>query len=165
MTIALTGHRPNKLGMEYEHDGPVSQSLMRQMEACITNYGATKIITGMALGADTLWALTAIRMGIPFIAAIPFKGQERMWPMHSQQRYKDILAKAESVVVVCEGEYAAWKMQKRNEWMVDNCDVLIAVWDGTRGGTSNCITYAKSKNKTMVALSIPVFGNARHLAR
>ena len=35
-------------------------------------------------------------------------------------------------------------MQERNEWMVNNCDVLIAVWDGTSGGTANCVKYAES---------------------
>jgi hypothetical protein len=29
----------------------------------------------------------------------------------------------------------------------DNCDILIAVWDGTSGGTGNSVKYAVSKNK------------------
>ena len=41
------------------------------------------------------------------------------------------------------GGYAAWKMQKRNQFMVDHSNLLIAVWDGSSGGTSNCVAYAK----------------------
>ncbi|MNP85294.1 hypothetical protein D3C76_1849670 [compost metagenome] len=38
-------------------------------------------------------------------------------------------------------------MQKRNEWMVDNSKFIISVWDGTKGGTGNCVKYAENKNK------------------
>ncbi len=43
-------------------------------------------------------------------------------------------------------------MQKRNEWMVDNCDMLVAVWDGTDGGTYNCIDYAKRMKKPRILI-------------
>ena len=40
-------------------------------------------------------------------------------------------------------------MQKRNEYMVDRLigvnDILLAIYNGsTKGGTANCINYAKS---------------------
>jgi len=48
-------------------------------------------------------------------------------------------------------KYSIDKMQKRNEWMVDNCDLLIAVWNEDKsGGTYNCIQYAKSVNKEVI---------------
>ena len=34
-------------------------------------------------------------------------------------------------------------MQKRNEWIVDNSLRLLALWDGSKGGTANCVTYAR----------------------
>ena len=51
---------------------------------------------------------------------------------------------------MCDGGYAGYKLQKRNEWMVDHCDILIAVWDGTSGGTANCVNYAQSVNKEKI---------------
>ncbi len=44
-------------------------------------------------------------------------------------------------------------MDKRNKWMVDNCDLLIAVWNGTSGGTANCVNYAKSINKQIIIIN------------
>lgn len=44
-------------------------------------------------------------------------------------------------------------MQKRNEWMVDNCDILIAVWDKSPGGTKNCVDYAESKKKQIIYIN------------
>lgn len=68
--------------------------------------------------------------------------------------YNNILNKADEVIIVSYGNYAAWKMQKRNEHMIDrlsnNNDFLIAVWDGSSGGTANCIKYAKNMNKNII---------------
>jgi uncharacterized phage-like protein YoqJ len=147
MILALTGHRPNKLGGEYNHVGPVSSKIITVLMAVILDNKPEYIITGMALGADTLWAYAAIATETPFIAAIPFKGQENAWPHRSQVGYYELLGRAKEIVVVCQGGYAPWKMQKRNEYMVDHCDRLVAVWDGSSGGTANCVAYAKTIGK------------------
>ena len=36
---------------------------------------------------------------------------------------------------------------KRNESMVDLCDCVLVIWDGTSKGTKYTIEYAKKKNK------------------
>lgn len=101
----------------------------------------------MAQGVDLIWAITAIKIGIPFIAAVPFSGQEKIWPKKSQDLYNRIIAKASEVVFVSEPGPAAWKYQVRNKWMVDRSDILVAVWDGSSGGTENCYRYAESIDK------------------
>ena len=105
------------------------------------------IVSGMALGVDQLFAEICISSGIPLIAAVPFIGQESAWPAPSQGIYKRILSGAAQTIVVCEGGYAAFKLQRRNEWMVDHCDKLLAVWDGASGGTGNCVAYAEKVGK------------------
>jgi len=97
----------------------------------------------MALGVDQDFAFTCVEMQIPFIAAVPFLGQESTWPRESQEFYRELLAHAYCQYVVTGGGYSAHKMDRRNRWMVDNCDILIAVWDGSRGGTYNCVEYAE----------------------
>ena len=34
---------------------------------------------------------------------------------------------------------------KKNEYMVDNSDYVIAVWNGKPSGTGNTVTYARKK--------------------
>ena len=41
-------------------------------------------------------------------------------------------------------------MQKRNEYMVDNSDYVIAVWNGKPSGTENTVKYANKKNKVVL---------------
>jgi uncharacterized phage-like protein YoqJ len=147
MIIAVTGHRPDKLGNEYNMKGPISKKIYSRLDDLVAQLKPTKIITGMALGVDMIFANLAINRKIPLIAAIPFVGQEKKWPIESQRIYNRILSYAEQKVIVSPEGYASWKMQVRNEWMVNRCDILIAVWDGTEGGTYNCVNYAISKEK------------------
>lgn len=36
--------------------------------------------------------------------------------------------------------------------MVDNSDAVIAVWDGTAGGTKNCFDYATKIGKKIIRI-------------
>lgn len=115
----------------------------------------TKIISGMAYGTDLLAAEIAVALNIPFMAAIPFLDQERYYDVSDKVRYRNLLKKAESQVVICEGPYAKIKYQKRNEYIVDNSDKILAVFDGIEsGGTYNCIKYAEKKNKEIIIFNI-----------
>lgn len=143
MIVAVTGHRPDKLGGYHDH--AFHHEIKMAMVEAFLDFKTNKVVSGMAIGVDTFAVQVARTLSIPYIAAIPFKGQELRWPDSSQIYYRDCLDNAEEVVTVCEGGYAPWKMQKRNEWMVDHCDILVAVWDGTSGGTNNCINYAVGK--------------------
>lgn len=144
LIIAVTGHRPHKLGNEYDYEGPYSNYLIDQFTWILQEYKPKEIITGLALGVDTLWVLSGMLQGISFRAAIPFEGQEKMWPPRSQEMYWNILNHPLCLqkVYVSEPGYSAAKMLKRNEWMVDKCGLLVSVWDGSDGGTANCCRFA-----------------------
>lgn len=152
MIVAFTGHRPNKLG-GFKLPNPIYNYVCQQIEKTLLELKPEKVISGMALGVDQWAANVAIKLGIPFLAAVPFEGQERAWPEASQKVFHKLLDKAAEVVIVSEGGYAAFKMQVRNAWMVDHCDKLIAVWDGTPGGTGNCVNYATSKDKEIIRIN------------
>lgn len=147
MVLSFTGHRPQKLGGY--HSG-IYNRLVDLAVAVLRKYRPEKVITGMALGWDQAVAEAAVYLGIPFIAAVPFKGQENAWPEQSQKKYRDLLAKAKRVVIISAGEYSALKMQARNEYMVNHSDVVIALWDGSSGGTGNCVSYARRMGKQLV---------------
>lgn len=35
-------------------------------------------------------------------------------------------------------------------WMVEYSDAVLALWDGTTGGTGNCVEYARRVNKRLI---------------
>lgn len=151
MIVAFTGHRPDKLG-GYKLPNPTYIKICQALDKTLSELKPDKAISGMALGIDQWAANICIKLNIPFIAAIPFVGQEGKWPESSQKTYHALLSKAAEKVIVCDGSYEIQKMQIRNEWMVNRCDLLIGVWDGTKGGTGNCIEYAKSVNKDILRI-------------
>lgn len=144
MILSATGHRPDKLG---GYDKDTTRRIRRAAHRALLKLRPDKVVSGMALGWDQAIAVAALNLGIPFTAAIPFKGQEARWPYDSQREYLDLLDKAARIVCVCDGRYATWKMQKRNEWMVENSDHIAALWNGTSGGTANCVRYAQALRK------------------
>ena len=123
----------------------------------IENKDVHTFITGMALGID-MWAarivfkLKETYPHIKVIAAVPCDKQYNKWPEKSQQEWKAVIQRCDDVHYVSNDTYTHWCMQKRNEWMVDNADYVIAVWDGTKGGTANCVNYAVKEGKQTTQL-------------
>jgi uncharacterized phage-like protein YoqJ len=155
MRIAVTGHRPNKLGNEYNLNGPITTKIKLDLQRLINHLRPFQMISGMALGVDTIWAILALENNIPLIAAIPCINQESKWPESSQKRYKEILSNPLTIIEQVSNEsYSNECMQNRNIWMVNNCDLLIGVWDKTGGGTANCLKYADSIGKKVILVNL-----------
>jgi uncharacterized phage-like protein YoqJ len=135
IVVAGTGHRFFKSDVQ-----EIVQDWISNMLATIE---PVKVVSGMAIGFDTWLAQEAVKQHIPLIAAIPFEGQHLKWPEKQRDQYRKLIRLAETRRVICPGDYEPWKFQRRNEWMVDNCSLLLAAWDGSGGGTANCVSYAK----------------------
>lgn len=146
--LAGTGHRPDKFGREYDLKGPYSNFLREHILKCFELLKPRKIISGMALGFDQLLAIVALENNLKVIAAIPCDNQDSKWPDKSKKLYHSILGNSlVTVKVVSPGPYHISKMQIRNVWMADNSNAIIAAWNGSDGGTANCVRYAETKEK------------------
>ena len=158
MIVALTGHRPNKLG-GYGRVNPVRDRIKEALsvwfrERGVTRFSQSLVYSGMAQGFDQWGAEVCIANGVPFVAVIPFEGQERAWPEPAQRWYRQLLAKAERVEIVSRLVSSA-AFQVRNEWMVDRCTQVLACFDGSPGGTRNCLDYAAAKKRPIENLWKP----------
>jgi uncharacterized phage-like protein YoqJ len=163
MIVAGTGHRPEKLSTA-QHRGysiEARQLLESFVESIVRELRPSFVVSGMAQGYDMALAEAAVRCGVPFTAAIPFGGQEAQWPQEARERYAALLKKAHTIKLVTEGGYAAWKFQRRNEVLVHSCDLLIALWDGGDGGTTNCIRYAEKIGRKMESMADAIVSASR----
>lgn len=156
MKICVTGHRPNKL-YGYDFSDSRWQQLKEQFKEILRENNCDEAITGMALGVDTIFALAVLELRessypIKLHCAIPCKNQDKFWPEENRILYKTILKNADTVKFVSNEEYKPWVMQKRNEYMVDLADKVIAVWDGSKSGTGNCVKYAKQVGKVVIRI-------------
>ena len=150
MIICGTGHRPDKLG---GYDATTaSEVMLLALNWLIDHPEVTHVISGGALGWDQALAKAARAHGVTYTMALPFPGFEDRWPQESKLVLHGLIHDAKDTKFVCDAGYAGWKMQKRNEWMVDNAEQVLALWNGTPGGTANCIGYAKKVGKPIVNL-------------
>lgn len=111
------------------------------------------VVTGMALGWDQAIANACKMLDVEFIAALPFPKQASLWPEASQKRWAGLLRFSRMIVAVGSDTLAdadiRSAMQWRNEFMVDLADLVLALWDGTPGGTANCVRDADAQGKTL----------------
>ena len=147
----FTGHRPQKLSRS---ERKIKADLEKAIQQAIAD-GYTTFITGMAYGVD-IWAgeiVVRLRKRNPdlrLIAAVPFQGFESRWSTEWKQAYTNLLEQVDLVRYICPG-YSPGAYQRRNEWMVDHSNRVIAVFNGEPSGTKNTVQYSESK-KTEVIL-------------
>ena len=155
----FTGHRPDKLPGGYAMNeallAPLRQRLRRAIqEAVDTDY--RDFLCGMALGADTLaaqevLALRDVQPELRLIAAIPCPDQAKRWKPQDQRRYRDLLDRADGCYTACPS-YTPYAMGARNLWMVEHASRIIAVTDGSPGGTANTLRMAEDRRLTIVRI-------------
>ncbi len=154
MIVAVTGHRPDKLG-GYKTPNHVYNAVMAGMDKALDELKPSCVITGMALGVDQWMAELCLMKGIPYVAAIPFDGQDSVWFPESKAKFAYLVKHAQAAYVISPGPYEAKKMHIRNRWMVDSAQAIIAVWNGSPGGTAACVGYAQACAKYIHWVQIP----------
>lgn len=163
----FTGHRPQKFHFgydeEYEDCIRLKVVLAREIKAMLDN-GVTTFYTGMAMGTD-MWCAEIVqsfqedlpKLGIKLNAIIPFEGQANKWSNDYRERYFNILAKADNELIL-NNHYTKACMHQRNRYMVDHSTHIIAVFNGSAGGTKNTLDYAKNKNLTIITIDPETVG-------
>jgi uncharacterized phage-like protein YoqJ len=160
LTCAFTGYRPSKLHFGFDEDHPdcenLKQSIYSQIEILIED-GYKKFISGMALGVD-IWAAEAILQlkilhpDIFLECALPCETQANKWNSADRERYFNILAASNKVTYISY-QYTKDCIFKHNKYIVDNCDTLIAAFDGQKGGIAYTVNYASENNKQIIIIN------------
>ena len=152
-TCCFTGHRPEKCkGTETV----IRSKLTEEIHKAVKD-GFDTFITGTAPGVDT-WAAEEVlkfkeeNTHIGLICAVPFKGVKRNRTPEQQESFAAILSEADYVEYICQ-KYTRWCFHARNKWMVGHAKRVIAVFNGTHGGTENTINYAKKSEREIVMIS------------
>jgi ribA/ribD-fused uncharacterized protein len=151
--VALTGHR----SLSVDEYGFAEQELIRLAAKLRDEHGTTTAISGMAVGADTLWADTALQAGLQLWAYIPFPQQEadRRWTHEDRAHWAHLRSRAEREVVLGTG-YDVRLLHARNDAMLRDSDLLIAVCDPSRtaGGTAATLEKARQAGKPVVVVDV-----------
>ena len=146
-SVAFTGHRTYR--------GAAADALRRTVGELYAR-GFRTCLSGMAGGVDLAAAEAVLELrermpGVRLVAAVPFRGQEMRFSPADRERFRRVLAEADSVEVLApayhRGCYAV-----RNDFLVDNARVLVAWYDGSPGGTRHTVSRALRRGLEFVNL-------------
>ena len=147
---AFTGHR------SLEED--LSKSALKKQVKEMIKKGVDTFLCGMAVGFDLLAAETVLALkkkypSVKLIACIPCYGQERFFLEEDKKRYAVLVQNADEKTVLAEHYYKGC-MQKRDIYMADRADVMLAYCKKETGGAAFTVRYFQRKypNKEIVFL-------------
>ena len=140
-TCCVTGRRK----IPAEHIQRIQELLRREILAAIAD-GYTRFISGFAAGADLLFAEIVVELKasypITLEAAIPYPGRLRTMDTTFQRLIRHC-----DVVKVHSEAYSNRCYMRRNRYMVDESQRVIAVYEGIpTGGTAATVRYAHNKD-------------------
>ena len=159
-TACFTGHRPQTITYLWDETSAQSLELISKIQKAIIhlidNEGVTHFISGMALGVDMIAAEIVLELKskypeITLECALPCETQASRWSEKYRDRYFNIIEVSDKETLL-QTHYTADCMHKRNRYMVDRSDYVIAVWDGSPSGTGKTVMYAKERNKEILQI-------------
>lgn len=155
ITLAVTGHRPERLGD--------TKALEAHFKQFLIDNEVYRVYQGMCEGFDLLAADVAKELGIPYVACRP-------WMTHTSgpmDKYTEVYKGAQEVhhinmATIFPGAHV---YHDRNHYMVDHSDAVYAAWDGhQRGGTFQTIRYARSQGKKVYRFNVEMPEQSKWLA-
>ena len=161
-TCCFTGHRPNKLPWGSDESDPRCADLKARLRAALeTAYtdGYRHFLCGMALGCDLYFCEAVLDLrdrheDVTVEAAVPCEEQCARWRERDRNRYFALLERCDYETLV-QHHYTAGCMQRRDRYMVDRSQRIIAAYDGrTLGGTMYTLTYARRQGLETVILDL-----------
>ena len=172
LTCAFTGHRPSKLSYLRNADHPDYCRLSDMLRAtCLELYGEgfTRFLSGMALGVDMLAAEVVLKVReehpeVSLACVLPCRDQANRWQEADRLRYQDILRQADEVVCLQES-YSRFAMLARDRYLVKHSECLLAVFNGSPGGTKYTVDCALRAGRRVVRIDPQTFERTEDLGQ
>lgn len=148
-SVMLTGHRrfAEADAVWLEH---TLYSTIRRLKRF---HGLEEAISGMALGADTIWAEAALAANISLATYIPFEAQSKPWPQKNQQIWRDLRSRATREIVI--GPFfSIGYLHARNDAMIRDSDLCVAAFriSETSGGTFSAVNKIRKLGKPLLLI-------------
>lgn len=151
--VGFTGHRHVS---DAKRLGGAIETALRELRAAAP--GEWIALSSIAAGGDSLFAETAIELGLSWHAVLPLPPGEFKKDFSDQdwKKVESLLPEAEVVRVSAEAEARDDAYLDCGMETVNGCDVLLAVWDGApargKGGTAEVIAYARELGRPLIII-------------
>lgn len=167
LSCAITGHRPTRFKFKYKENYSLCKKIKKVMAEqfrLLYDKGVRRFYVGGALGVD-MWAgelLLRLKEQVGFgdielVVALPFDGHDACWDEWHKKQMAFIIKHSAQVLTIGNTD-SPENYKRRNYYMVDHADCLLAVYDNDRSirsGTGMTVNYASKKKGLPVTLIHP----------
>lgn len=156
----FAGPWPTSLPFGGDEESPacmrLKQLLKEQAVHMIEAYGVTHFISSADLGvgqyaAEIVIELKKEYLGITLECVISSEKQAEYWSIAQRERYFTIVEQCDEETL-SQHHYTRDCKRKRMEYMVNQSDYILAVWNGGPGGTRSLLSLARSKGNPVVVI-------------
>ena len=160
-TVAFTGHRPEKLPWgtnDNSPEGALFKFRLREALEYLIGRGYVNFLSGAARGFDTIAAeiVISLREVYPWVrltVVLPCADQAARWNAEDKRRWENIVHNSDHVETLAP-MYDKSCMFRRNRYLVDNADLVLAAYHkGSTGGTAMTVDYARKQGVKVRRLS------------
>jgi hypothetical protein len=151
MRVGVVGHRYLSLDSR-EFAGAACVDVLTSLRRTSAELTA---VSALAEGADTLFAGAAVALDLPLDVVRPHDEYRLDFQTHAARDDFDrlwLLARRRMLLPSPSASSEAYRTAMR--WVADNCDVLVAIWDGRPsvhvGGTAQTVAYARSRGRPVI---------------
>lgn len=145
--IGITGHQ-NLGGSKNE------QIIIDLIKKELSDKGKTIGYSSLAIGADQLFAEIFISLKKPFVSVLPCYNYVDTFKMEDLLNYQKLIKSTKEIIRLPFSKPSGKAFYEAGKYIVEEVDVLIAVWDGkpaeNLGGTGDAVNYALSKKKKII---------------
>ena len=146
-TVGVTGHQSIPPGAR-DHVVDGVRSILRRLESPLDG------VTSLAAGADQLVAAELLRSGGRLHVILPSCDYERTFAgEEALASFRSLLAAADSVTRLDYAQPSEEAFLAAGKRVVDDCQLLIAVWDGELAGgigwTADVVRYARDVGRAV----------------
>lgn len=168
-SVGIVGHRADRI-VDPDRARARLDEVLQSIEEALDRIAASplyqagrhplRMVSALAEGADRLAAWAALDRGLALEVVLPFEVAEYECDFldeSARQEFRDLLGRASGTIVLDGNDderpraYEAAGMT-----LLDNCDLLIAIWDGGpgrgRGGTREVIEQAARRGMPIIVI-------------
>lgn len=150
MILAITGHRPQRLNFNMDVNHKDWDKVKTWLKEKIIELNVDIVFCGMAEGCDIMTGIVVCDLidagyKINLVCVLPCKDYGK------KNKYFGKLKKYASKWIELSDEFYKGCDNIRDKYMADNCDIMIAIWDGNKnGGVWSTINKAKIAGKKII---------------
>lgn len=161
---AVTGHRPTRFKFKYNENYAGCKRLKKRLHdqfILLYEQGVRRFLMGGALGVDMWSGEILLKLkeqpeysDIELVIVLPHPDHDARWDKRNKKRMAFLRAHCAECITVGTGP-GPEGYYKKNRYLVDHADYLVAVYDGdgnVRSGTGQTVRYAEQQGKPVIQI-------------